>query len=35
MALHTLTITSHQLEFVLPTNSPFTDKRRGWLVRRG
>lgn len=25
MALHTLTITSHQLEFVLPTNSPFTD----------
>ncbi|MFJ4193635.1 2Fe-2S iron-sulfur cluster binding domain-containing protein [Pseudomonas sp. NPDC089534] len=25
MALHTLTITSHQLDFQLPSNSPFTD----------
>lgn len=25
MALHTLTITSHQLEFQLPVNAPFTD----------
>ncbi|KPX30271.1 MULTISPECIES: 2Fe-2S iron-sulfur cluster-binding protein [Pseudomonas syringae group] len=25
MALHTLTITSHQLEFLLPVNTPVTD----------
>lgn len=25
MALHTLTINAHQLEFQLPTNAPFTD----------
>lgn len=25
MALHTLTITSHQLEFLLPANTPVTD----------
>ncbi|MBN3860760.1 (2Fe-2S)-binding protein [Pseudomonas frederiksbergensis] len=25
MALHTLTIASHQLEFQLPVNAPFTD----------